>query len=224
MPENKELEFQEKYDAKHSLKYFRKHQRGLRRRLTTWAERRMLRKALAMMGDPGSVLDIPCGAGRFWTVLAERPDRRILAADYSADMIETARRFQPPELVARVETFQASAFDIKLPDTAVEAIVCIRLIHHIGQAEDRRRMLAEFHRVAAHTVCLSCWVDGNLQARRRKRLEARRPKRKYQNRFVFERDTIEREIREAGFDILGHIDLLPGISMWRMYVLRKRAA
>ncbi|HLT26620.1 MAG TPA: class I SAM-dependent methyltransferase [Zeimonas sp.] len=224
MSKAKVLEFQSKYDAGHSAEYFHKHQRGLRRRLTTWGERRMLRKALHVAGDPASVLDLPCGAGRFWPVLAERPDRRILAADASSDMVETARRFQAPELVRRVRSFQASAFAIGLPDAAVEAIVCMRLLHHIGDAADRRRMLAEFHRVAADTVCVSCWVDGNVQARRRTRLEARRPGRGYRNRFVFERSMIEEEMRAAGFDIVTHYDLLPGISMWRLYVLRKRAA
>jgi cyclopropane fatty-acyl-phospholipid synthase-like methyltransferase len=221
MDDKKVLDFQKKYGVDHSMAYFHKHRSGLRRNVSNWIEQRMLRRALARAGDPVSVLDLPCGAGRFWALLAQRPDRRLLAADYSQNMIETAQRFQPAELVSRFECFQSSAFDIKQPDSAVECIVCMRLLHHIGEAADRHTMLREFHRVAARSVLVSCWVDGSLQARRRRRLEARRAKRNYQNRFVFAPETIEREMREAGFEIVGHVDMLPGISMWRTYVLRK---
>lgn len=221
MNETKSLEFQDKYDADHSLEYFHKHNRGLRRKLSNWVEHRMLAKALRMAGDPASVLDLPCGTGRFWALLARRADRRLLAADYSQSMIDAACRYRGPQLVARFECFQTSAFDIKQADNAVENIVCMRLLHHIGDSADRRRILDQFHRVASRSVIFSCWVGCNLQAKRRKKLEALRGKRAYQNRFVFESATIETEIRAAGFNIIGHVDMLPGISMWRAYVLRK---
>jgi ubiquinone/menaquinone biosynthesis C-methylase UbiE len=221
MSEKKVLEFQKKYDVDHSLEYFHKHKRGLRRTLSNWNEQRMLSKALAMAGDPASVLDIPCGAGRFWALLARRPDRRLMAADYSQNMIDTARQFQPAHIANRFECFQTSAFDIRQADNAVESIVCMRLLHHIGDPTDRATMLGEFHRVASDSVLVSCWIEGNLQARRRKRLEAQRQKRGYQNRFVFAKPAIEAEMRAAGFAIIGHVDMLPGISMWRTYVLQK---
>jgi hypothetical protein len=41
------------------------------------------------------------------------------------------------------------------------------------------------------------------------------------NRFIVPRQQFERECREAGFAIVGHVDFLPYLFMWRAYVLRK---
>ena len=59
------LDFSEKYDDQHAQKYLRKHQDGLGRRLSHWRDEQLARKALTLAGEPGLVLDLPCGAGRF---------------------------------------------------------------------------------------------------------------------------------------------------------------
>lgn len=222
-----ELEFSRKYDLDHAHQYLHKHQDGLARRLSHWRDVQVARQALRLADQPNLVLDLPCGAGRFWPMLCEQPNRVILAADNSADMIATARAAQAPEVVARVNSFRTSAFDIELGDNAVDCIFCIRLLHHIESSEHRLAVLREFHRVSRDTVILSLWVDGNYKAWKRSRLEARRAAEgratQNQNRFVVPRAVIEREFREAGFDIIGHLDFLPGYAMWRTYVLRKEA-
>lgn len=222
-----ELEFSRKYDQQHAQHYLEKHQDGIARRLSNWRDQNLARRALQLAGDPAVVLDLPCGAGRFWPMLAEREDRRILAADNSAEMIATACRAQSPEIVARVRTFQTSAFDIDLDDQTVDCIFCMRLLHHVADPAHRLAMLREFHRVSRDTVIVSLWVDGNLKAWRRRRLEERRARRDgtqaNQNRFIVARASIEAEFRQAGFSILGHHDFLPGYAMWRVYTLRKQA-
>jgi SAM-dependent methyltransferase len=222
-----ELEFSRKYDFDHAQQYLHKHQDGLARRLSHWRDVQVARNALKLADQPNLVLDLPCGAGRFWPMLCEQPNRVILAADNSADMIATARAAQAPEVVARVNSFRTSAFDIELGDNAVDCIFCIRLLHHIESSEHRLAVLREFHRVSRDTVILSLWVDGNYKAWKRSRLEARRAAEgrstQNQNRFVVPRAVIEREFREAGFAIIGHLDFLPGYAMWRTYVLRKEA-
>ena len=125
-------------------------------------------------------------------------------------------------MVRRVESFQTSAFAIDLKDSAVDAIFCMRLLHHIADPAHRLAMLREFHRVSRDTLIVSLWVAGNYKAFKRKRLERRRPAKDNQNRFVVPRATVEAEFAQAGFDILGHRDFLPGYAMWRVYVLRKR--
>jgi len=143
-------------------------------------------------------------------------------------MLGVARKYRPPELVARFRIFQTSAFDIDLPDDAVESIFCMRLLHHIGDAGDRMRIFREFHRVTRDSVCLSLWVDGNYKGWKRRRLEHARAtgkvtyRRRYLDRFVRSRRELEKEFSEAGFEVVGKVDFLPGWSMWRTYVLRKR--
>ncbi|MDX5446607.1 MAG: class I SAM-dependent methyltransferase [Zoogloeaceae bacterium] len=221
------LPFSDKYSRDHSLAYFRKHRATLSRRLSNWRDMQIARKALKLAGEPALVLDLPCGAGRFWPVLAEHPDRIIIGADNSADMLEVARNVQPPELVQRVQTMQTSAFAIDLPDASVDSVFCMRLLHHVGESGHRLAMLREMARVSRDSVIASLWVDGNYKARRRQRLEARRAHRNdpgFQNRFVIPAATIEAEFAACGLEILGRLDFLPRYAMWRTYVLRKKTS
>ena len=220
-----ELDFSRKYDQEHAQQYLTKHQDGLARRLSHRRDVQLARHALKMADEPSMVLDLPCGAGRFWPMLCEQPNRVILAADNSAAMIATARAAQADEVVARISTFQTSAFAIDLDTNAVDCIFCIRLLHHIESPVHRMSILREFHRVSRDTVIVSLWIDGNYKAWKRRRLEARRIAEgrtsENQNRFVLVRSVIEKEFRQAGFNIIGYLDFLPWFSMWRTYVLRK---
>ncbi|WP_222834407.1 class I SAM-dependent methyltransferase [Pseudomonas sp. SC3(2021)] len=216
------LDFSEKYDDQHAQKYLRKHKESLGRRLSHWRDEQLARKALALVGEPGLVLDLPCGAGRFWPLLGEKTNRVIIGADNSESMIKTAMASQPADVVKRVQPLHTSAFDIALPDNAVDSIFCMRLLHHIGEAEHRRTILREFERVTRDSVIVSLWVYGNFKAWKRQRAEQKRDKRQYQNRFVLPAATVEKEFEEAGFRIQEQLDFIPLYAMWRVYVLRKR--
>lgn len=226
MSKHIELEFSRKYDRDHARQYFEKHQNGLWRKLSHQRDEQLARKALRLASDPGLVLDLPCGAGRFWPLLAEKANRTIIGADNSADMLDIACRAQPEEVVKRVRPLQTSAFAIDLPDNAVDSIFCMRLMHHVGQANDRMALLREFHRVTRDSVIVSLWVDGNFKAWKRKRLEQARKRENgqesYQNRFVLPVATVESEFEQAGFRIQKRMDFLPLYALWRVYVLRKR--
>jgi ubiquinone/menaquinone biosynthesis C-methylase UbiE len=221
------LKFSEKYDDEHAQHYLHKHRHGLARRLSNWRDMQLARKALEIAGEPGLVLDLPCGAGRFWPVLAEKQNRVIIAADNSESMLRTAAKAQPMDIVERIELRQMSAFDTGLADNTIDTIFCMRLLHHIGDAEHRRALLSEFHRVTRETVIISLWVDGNFKAWRRKRQEQKRKAQNkvqaYQNRFVLPEKTIEAEFAQAGFSIQARLDFLPLYAMWRVYVLRKQS-
>lgn len=216
------LAFSAKYDAAWSQRYFEKHREGLWRRLSNRRETAMLRRALRLAGEPRTVLDLPCGTGRFWGLLAEQPGRRVLAADYSRDMLATAMRLREPALTARVEPLQCSGFAIPLAAGAVDAVLCVRLLHHITEHGHRLALLRELGRVACQAVCVTLWLDGGYQAWRRRRLERRRPSRRYANRQVLRRATFEAEAVQAGLEVVGRLDLLPYYSLWSCYVLRPR--
>ena len=216
------LAFSDKYTPDHSQRYFEKHQDGLMRRLSSARDLQLARKALKVAGEPQLVLDLPCGAGRFWPVLAENTTRKIIGADNSADMVRIALAQCSEALKPRVEAFQTSAFAIDMAEKAVDCVFSMRLMHHIGQSEHRIAMLKEFHRVTRDTVILSLWVDGNLKALQRKKLEAKRHKAGEQNRFVIPAKQIEREFAQTGFSVVKYLDFLPKYAMWRVYVLRKQ--
>jgi ubiquinone/menaquinone biosynthesis C-methylase UbiE len=221
-PQKEIYKVNNRYDKELARLYFEKHKRGLWRRLSNWREQHVAARALALADEPKSVLDLPCGAGRFWELLSRVPDRKLMAADYSQDMINAALNFQPPHIARRFEAFQTSAFEIKLPAASVDCIFCMRLVHHIDSKEARAKILHEFHRVSRDTVCLSLWVDGNFQALRHHRYKDRRHSKQHYTRFLVDRNQIESEFRQGGFDIKGYVDLMPVFSMWRTYVLKRR--
>jgi ubiquinone/menaquinone biosynthesis C-methylase UbiE len=214
-----ELMFSRKYDSARARRYFEKHEHGFWRRLNTWREAGMARQALWLAGRPKSVLDLPCGTGRFWDLLAEEPKRKIYAADLNQAMFETGLKFRPAALTKRIEVFAASAFSIPKPDSFVECVFSIRLLHHMEKPEDRLAVLREFKRVSSSTVIVSLWIDGNYQARReQRRLPRSGPSR---DRYVISRSVIENEFLESGLSIVGRVDFLKYYSMWAAYVLKK---
>jgi ubiquinone/menaquinone biosynthesis C-methylase UbiE len=217
-----DLKFSEKYDAQHAEKYFHKHNSGFWRTLSTWRERQIARKALTLAGDPKIVLDIPCGTGRFWGVLAENSNRIIYAADNSLDMINTGLKLREPEIVSRInKSFQASAFDISLEDNAVDCVLCLRLIHHMGDSDTRIKLLQELCRVTSSSVIISLWVDGNFQAWKRKKREQNYRIADYQNRFLIPAEKIESEFLQCGLQVEYRLNFTKYHSMWRTYVLQK---
>ncbi|WP_375738562.1 class I SAM-dependent methyltransferase [Pseudomonas boanensis] len=199
----------------------------LRLRLARWRDEQMALRALKVAGQPNLILDLPCGDGRFWPLLAEHPNRLILAGDQNAEWLAASHANHSPDVARRVRTFQATPFAIELGENAVDCIFCMRYLQRVETADQRLELLREFHRVTRDTLIVSLWVDGNFKAWRRMRLERRRaamsegsPR---QGRFVVARETIEAEFRSVGFHILSRQDLLPGYAMWRVYVLRKEA-
>ena len=174
-PEQKhtiELPFSAKYDRAHSEHYLRKHRTGLAHRLSHLRDEQLARSALRDAGNPLNVVDLPCGAGRFWPLLLEKPERKLIAADNSADMLDVASLANPETLERGIRLLRTSAFAIDLPDNSTDCIFSMRLLHHIGKPEDRLRLLREFHRVTRATVIVSLWVDGNFKAWRRTNAEA----------------------------------------------------
>ncbi len=215
-----ELAFSEKYTEDHARYYFEKHDQEFWRRLSNWRDHQVCAKALKIAGNPKSILDMPCGTGRFWDLLTKDPDCKLWASDNSQDMINAGLKFRPPEIARRFETFQGSAFDLPVEDNFVESIFCIRLMHHIGEHEDRLKLLSELARVASDSIIISLWVDGNIGAWKRKRHEAKRSQKGYQNRFVIPRSVIEDEFKESGLTIEAKLDFIPYYAMWRTYVLK----
>ena len=219
-------EFSEKYDPEHARAYFDKHSRGFWRQLSNWREVGMARKALEIAGRPQTVLDLPCGTGRFWAMLAEEPGRTIYAADNSKSMIDVGMSCRPAAVVERINrAFQCSAFATGLPDDFVENVFCIRLLHHVSRSEDRILMLQEFARISSDTVIVSLWVDGNYRAYRQRLHEekkARRGRTAPRDRILLKRSEIESDIAAAGLEIVGHVDFLKYWDKWRAYVLRVR--
>jgi len=209
-----ELEFARRYDQEHARVCLQPQPRGLAGRLAFRREEYLVRNALKTAGEPGLVLDVACGAGRFWPVLAEHGNRVILASDPSQDMLDHARTHHPQPLLTRIKTFQSSAFTIGLSVNAVDCIICMQMFQHLARPEHRLAMLGEFHRVSRDTVIVAVQLESRF-ARQTPAADGALPQ------TLLNKTEVEAEFRQAGFSLLSHQDFFPGCARMRVYVLCK---
>ena len=92
-----ELEFARQYDQEHARVCLQPRAQGLGERLAFWRDEQLVRQALKVAGEPGLILDVACGVGRFWSVLGEHANRVILAMDPSQGILEHARTHHSAE-------------------------------------------------------------------------------------------------------------------------------
>ena len=213
--------FSARYDKAQALRYLQRHKGGIARRISFWRESAMLQQALRLAGNPSTILDLATGAGRLWPLLLCGNPRLMGGADISHDMLLTGLNQHSEFITKKVKLFQASAFALPLRDAAVEAVFCVRFLHHIGSSSERTALLREMARVSSRSVCLSLWVDGNYKSLRRRKKEARLAREDHQNRFVVAPREIESDFRTAGLEPVARVNLLRFYSMWTTYVLRK---
>ena len=207
------------YSEKRAASYAEHHNKSLRNRLTSWRERQCLNAALSVSAPHGVVLDMPCGAGRFAHALDGIEVGQIIAGDNSPGMLKQAElTLAPLDIPSTVKLLDA--FQIDLPDKSVDFVACMRFFHHLAYAEDRARVFAELKRISKKEIAFSLWVDGNLGAWRRRRRQQAPLTEGFGKRRLIERAVIEKEIEEAGLQVVRHWDMWPGLTMWRQYLVR----
>lgn len=192
-------------------------QPGLAARLLAWREEQTLRKALHLADEPGLVLDLPSGNGRFWPLLAEKPSRIIVAADPSAEALREASALQHPAISRRVQPLHTTLLDIDLPDNCVDCIFSLDLISEIRDSMLRMELLQEFHRVSRETAIVALRTDGNLAALSRRWMHEQ----DQQAPLPLPGSRVEREFVAAGFSIQQRLQPLAFLSSRCIYVLRK---
>ncbi len=149
--------------------YRRKYERSWTRRLSHRREMNVVRRALRRAVVRGSVLDVPCGAGRLLPVLLETAPQ-VIAVDLSAAMVGEAKAAIAQHARAGEVRFVVAAADaLPLRDGEVDTAVCHRLLHHMGEASERAGVLAELARVAGRRVVLSFSDDTTFKSRLQRR-------------------------------------------------------
>ena len=123
-----------------------------KRNARKWAA---IRKALSAATGVRTILDLPCGTGRFTGALA-RDGYEMVGSDISLEMLQKAASIdtgttsggKPTEVRGYV---QANAEHLPLRSDSLDCVVCIRFMMHVDPAT-RVRMLREFHRVSRRWV------------------------------------------------------------------------
>lgn len=225
------MEFSSKYhEEAFPDRYANKHGESFSRRLNDRREQALLNRCLSRIGAVRSIADIGCGPGRFWPTIAAAADSRagsdleLFGSDVSESMLRYARSRFADGLGERFALASGSVTALPFADNAFDCVISMRLLHHFGEPAVRQQAIGELARVAGRFLIVSLWTDGNFKAWRRARLERRRGRRAYQNRFVVPRDVLEAEFGQCGLRAIAHFDLIPGYSQWRYYLLEKTDA
>ncbi len=130
------------YDA-HRFKSKRRAARNQQK----WAA---IQTALNLVGSVRTILDIPCGTGRFTPGLAGQ-GYHMIGGDISVPMMTEARKQGGPDSLYGY--VQADAENLPFSDNSLDCIMSIRFMHHIDPAT-RIRILRDMARVSRRWVII----------------------------------------------------------------------
>jgi ubiquinone/menaquinone biosynthesis C-methylase UbiE len=165
----------------------------------------------------GTVLDVPCGNGRFSVHLAKN-GYRITAADYSEDMLELAHKAACADgLVFPV--IKNDVENLDFTDQAFETVLCFRLFHHFPEAATRQRVVSEICRVAEKYVALSYFSPYSISSL--KRSLAQRCLGKAKKKFSFPLTEINAYFAARGFGFVQDFPLLNIIHTLHIALYRR---
>ncbi len=119
----------------------------MRRNARKWAA---IQKALALTNGVKTVVDLPCGTGRFTGHLA-RAGYEVVGSDISAEMMQQAAKL-PSVQHANIKGYvRADAEALPFRTKSTDCLMSIRFLFHVDP-QTRRRMLREFGRVSRRWI------------------------------------------------------------------------
>lgn len=140
--------------------YQRQRYRSVDQALVNWREQRVVQALLQICQlQGGSLLDVPCGYGRF-TALFARLGITATGVDVSDAMVHLARDNQVPS--GRGRWLAADICHLPFVDGMFDCAFSIRLLHHRYSHDMRVRMLRELARVSRRFVLLSFYLSTPL--------------------------------------------------------------
>ena len=200
--------------------YYQDHQSKMHRRLSDRRERRILSEFLTRCASTrdgrklGSLLDCPSGYGRLIGLFREHADA-VIEGDFSPSMLALNEELHGDE--AR-EYLQCSALDVPRPDRTFDAVVSIRLSHHLDEVEDRRQHIRELCRISDDVVILTFFSATSLKNRLR-RLRALWNKKRPKNTLAPKE--VRRTFAECGFEVARMVPLAR-VGSGHVYTLARR--
>ena len=200
--------------------YERKRYRGIDQRIVNAREQKILRKFLQNISDSaGFVLDLPCGYGRFSSLLHSQR-LPVVNSDISFHMVKRAReRVQSPVQGLRMGVVVDAKRGLPFKSSIFPCVFSLRFFHHLHEKDDRVNILQEFFRVSNAWIILSYYQMNILHLLQRK---LRRKFKKSRTRIkMLSRKQIQGEIEDVGFKVVGIRSLFRGLHAQRIALLKK---
>jgi len=142
--------------------YQRQRYRSLDQAWVNWCEQRIVARLLTHCRLANcTVLDVPCGYGRFAPLYA-RLGITAIGADVSHPMVHLAAANHAQH--NRWGWLCANILELPFAESAFDSVLCIRLLHHRYSDADRQRILCELARVSRRCVIISFYRFTALHA------------------------------------------------------------
>ncbi len=201
--------------------YSKKFQKHWNERLNDTFERRLVQRLLNEVSRndrPHRALDMPCGYGRLYPLLAEA-SAEVVECDWSHPMLLRARESQSrmPTGGARRHV-RAEAGRLPFPDRSFDLVLSVRLCHHIRSHEERLAYVRELMRVSAGWVIFTYFDTRSLKNRLR---ELRRLVSRKRPKWTLDRSDVEELASREGFRVVKSTPLSRFFSGHRYTLLRR---
>ena len=142
--------------------YQQQRYRSLDQAWVNWCEQRILARLLTHCRlANGTVLDVPCGYGRFAPLYA-RFGITVVGADVNHAMVCLAMETQAQH--SRGPWLCANILELPFAKSTFDGVLCIRLLHHRYSDAERQRILSELARVSRRFVIISFYRSTPLHA------------------------------------------------------------
>lgn len=154
-PEGPQYKAKRKYrDVRVAQRYDQTRFTGLLGRIKLRRDRVLASRALGEMETLATLLDLPCGTGRFTPVLEQRAGR-VVSADISFEMMRVAASNYPS---AKVNFVQCSVEGLPFCDSCFDLTFTARFLLHLPP-DLRQVALLELSRVSKGWVFFDCLVE-----------------------------------------------------------------
>jgi ubiquinone/menaquinone biosynthesis C-methylase UbiE len=133
--------------------YQQRRYRSLDQAWVNWREQRIMARLLRHCQlASGTLLDVPCGYGRFAPLFAHLGITAV-GADANSDMVHLA--IENHAAYGRGGWLRANIFHLPFAENTFDGALCIRLLHHRYSDAERQRILCELARVSRRFVLIS---------------------------------------------------------------------
>jgi len=155
--------FERKYGSTKAAEGYRdrRFSRSRHGRRVDAAEQVLVERLVGELGVRENVLELPCGAGRFFRIFFKR-NLKVTGADISPSMLSVARQ-EAEARGKRCRLVTADARALPFADGEFELVFVMRLLHRIKSVEERLAILGELARVSNRWVLLSFYDSRSLR-------------------------------------------------------------
>lgn len=200
----------EKWSSIEKVKrYHEKRYKSIDQKIVDRLEKRVVKNIFDKFSINYSILDIPCGYGRFHPLLSQ------YGGIHAADNDKLIAKYQKKEIGISKSTTICGADSMPYEDNSFNVVFCFRLIQHIHNSSERIAIYKEFKRVSKEWVIISLYEKTTLHS------AIKRISRKNAKITFLERAQVHKEFTEANLTPVYKRSIMPGIHAHKVYLAKK---